>query len=112
MDLKNARNTLQGVLESGRMSVKAKEDIQSVINMMNEVLKRNEDRDKAVEMGLSQSYSAKYTERGVVNTMKFFCNHPKLYDIANDNLKKMQGMQEDILHALEFFDGKETDLMK
>lgn len=43
--------------------------------------------------------------------MNAFCSHPKGYEMACDDLKKMQGMQEDILHMLELFEDDDETLM-
>ncbi|MRS25876.1 hypothetical protein [Bacillus sp. RIT694] len=111
MDYEISVSKLEGVLSLGKMTSKAKEDIQEVIDMMNEVLEKQQVRDRAGELGLQTFYNKAYIEKDLMNSMNAFCSHPKGYEMACDDLKKMQGMQEDILHMLELFEDDDETLM-
>lgn len=112
MDYEKMVSKLESVLSLGKMNSKAKEDIQEVIDMVNEVLEKQQIRDRASELGLQTFYNKTFIEKDLMNSMNAFCNHPKGYEMACDDLKKMQGMQEDILHILELFDGDDDTLVK
>ncbi|MFP3380846.1 hypothetical protein SB767_31470, partial [Bacillus sp. SIMBA_069] len=57
MNFQTAKDKLEDVLNSGRMTTKAKEDIKAVVDMLTENLRRYETRDNAKELGLQTCYN-------------------------------------------------------
>ncbi|MFP3415037.1 hypothetical protein SB773_26270 [Bacillus sp. SIMBA_074] len=112
MNFQTAKDKLEDVLNSGRMTTKAKEDIKAVVDMLTENLRRYETRDNAKELGLQTCYNNPSISRDIQRAVRVLQTHPAQYDIATDDLKKLQAMQEDILHALELLDEDEKQLMK
>ncbi|EJS62000.1 hypothetical protein ICU_05168 [Bacillus cereus BAG2X1-1] len=112
MNFQTAKDKLEDVLNSGRMTTKAKEDIKAVVEMLAENLRRYETRDSAKELGLQTCYNDQSISRDIQRATRVLQTHPAQYDIAADDLKKLQAMQEDILHALELLNEDEDQLMK
>ncbi|WP_460271617.1 hypothetical protein [Bacillus sp. NEAU-Y102] len=99
-------------MQTAQLTEDERKKLQEVIDMFDAGIKKNEDKDAAFAMGLKLTNAA-----GTSGFQKLFdaCRTlfgsvPKQYESALADLEATQGLQEDILHALELL--KDVDFDK
>jgi len=112
MSLVRATELIEGVIEAGKMTVKVKADIQEAYDMLRVVAEEDKERVRAEELGLTPSA---YDTTNLISDLQSAINifaHAKTYNLAAEDVKRMNEMQLDLLHALELFDESVDDKVK
>ncbi|AFQ96338.1 hypothetical protein [Bacillus phage vB_BceM_Bc431v3] len=112
MSLVRATELIEGVLEAGKMTVKVKADIQEAYDMLRVASEEDKEKVRAEELGLTPSA---YDTTNLISDLQSAINifaHAKTYNLAAEDVKRMNEMQLDLLHALELFDESVDDKVK
>ncbi|ALO79454.1 hypothetical protein HOBO_33 [Bacillus phage Hobo] len=113
MSLVRATELIEGVLEAGKMTVKVKADIQEAYDMLRVAAEEDKEKARAEELGLTPSaYDTTTLVSDIQSAINVFVTHAKTYNLAAEDVKRMNEMQLDLLHALELFDESVDDKVK
>ncbi|WPF70276.1 hypothetical protein BCVP_CDS0248 [Bacillus phage BC-VP] len=112
MSVRKATELIEGVLEAGKMTVKVKADIQEAYDMLRAETDQEKEQARAEELGLTpNAYDTTALLSDLQSAINVFA-HAKTYNLAADDTKRMNEMQQDLLHALELFDESVDDKVK
>lgn len=113
MSVRKATELIEGVLEAGKMTVKVKADIQEAYDMLRAETDKEKEQARAEELGLvTDIYDTTSLLKDLQSAINVFVTHAKTYNLAADDTKRMNEMQQDLLHALELFDESVDDKVK
>ncbi|PEM57624.1 hypothetical protein [Bacillus wiedmannii] len=114
MNLERMMNTLGEFVETGRMSAHTKDELREIYGELKPAYEKQLQRDKSKEMGIQTHYntSVEHIEKDATVCMNVFNSFAAKFGEVEDELKVLQAMQEDILHALEFLSDEEIDKPK
>ncbi|QFP93406.1 UNVERIFIED_ORG: hypothetical protein Xoosp15_141 [Xanthomonas phage Xoo-sp15] len=113
MSVVKAKELIEGVLEAGKMTVKVKADIQEAYDMLRVETDKEKEQARAEELGLvTDIYDTTSLLKDLNSALNVFVIHAKTYNLAADDTKRMNEIQQDLLHALELFDESVDDKVK